>query len=157
MKIIIDFDRKAIIHFLQKHIVEGIRFLYTWFTTDGEILGYILAVFHLMISAGVFGMIIFSHTLYPTFYFQLATFLVLFVIWIQHVVLRVCVYVVAEKELTQTISPYSELIKELLHKYNITGDQFITYFILTETVGLGCFALELISRCFHYAFKYVKF
>ena len=157
MKVVIDFDRKIIIQFLQKHIVQSIRFLYNWFTTDGEILGYILAVFHVMISVGVFSMIIFSHTIYPTFYFQAITFLVLFIIWIQHVLLRVCVYVVAEKELTQTISPYSELIKEFLNKYNITSKQFITYFIITETVGLGCFGLELISRCFHYAFKYLKF
>ncbi len=157
MRIVLDINKEAIISFFQNHITQTIRFLYKWLTTDGEILGYILAVFHLMISAAVFSMIIFSHTFYPSFYFQLITFLVLFVIWIQHIFLRVCVYVVAEKELTKTISPYSELIKELLQRYNITGNQFITYFIIAETVGVGCFALELISRCFYYGFKYIKF
>ncbi len=154
MKIVIDFDRKAVIQFFQKYIVQSIRFLYNWLTTDGEVLGYILAIFHFMISVSVFSMVIFSHTIYPSFYFQLLTFIVLFVIWLQHIFLRVCVYVVAEKELTQTVSPYSEMLKELLKTYNIKSDQFITYFILTETVGVGCFALELISRTSVYVQRY---
>lgn len=155
MRLIIDVNKEKIIETWNLYIINSIKFLYGWFTTDGEILGYILAVFHVMFSAGVILMIILSHTVYPNFYFQLITFICLFIVWSHHVLLNVCIYVVAEKNLTQSISPYHELLHKILKSYNISIDEFVRYFMITETVGVGCFALEIVSRCFHYLFKYL--
>lgn len=156
MRVVLDINKDAIIEFLKYSIVKSIQFFYRWLTTDGEVLGYILSIFHMTISFAVFAMIIVSHTLVPSFKFQLFTFLILLAIWLHHIFLNVCIYIVAEKDLTKTISPYSELLKTLLINYNISPNNFVTYFILIETVGVGCFALEITSRCFHLFFKFMK-
>jgi hypothetical protein len=154
MKIVIDINRDKVIETLKNGLVNLVFLVYSWFINEGEILGYILAVFHILICATVFVFIILCHTIYPVFWLQVVVFIFLFFIWLQHITLKVCVLILAEKELTQNISPYSELIKELLKMYNIRVDQFITYFMITETVGVGCFALELISRISVYAQRY---
>lgn len=148
--------KDIIIEDLKDWIVSAIRFLYGWFTTDGEILGYILAVFHIMISFSVIFMILICHTIYPNFWLQLIVFLSLFAIWIHHVVLNVCISVVAEQNLTQSISPFYEMMKSALNSYNISIDEFVKYFMITETVGVVCFAMEITSRCFYYVFKFIK-
>lgn len=49
--------------------------------------------------------------------------------------------------LTQNRSPYYEIMGEFLHKiFNIKLTDFITYLIVAETVWVGCFGLEIISK-----------
>ena len=124
-----------------------VSFLYQWLTTDGEILGYILGTIHITSSIFIFICIIVSHTIYPVFWLQFVIFICLFLIWIQHIVLKVCVVIVAEMNLTQNRSPYYEIVGEFLHKiFNIKLTDFITYLIVAETVWVGCFGLEIISK-----------
>jgi hypothetical protein len=124
-----------------------VSFLYQWLTTDGEILGYILGIIHITSSIFIFICIIVSHTIYPVFWLQCVIFICLFLIWIQHIVLKVCVVIVAEMNLTQNRSPYYEIMGEFLHKiFNIKLTDFITYLIVAETVWVGCFGLEIISK-----------
>jgi hypothetical protein len=124
-----------------------VSFLYQWLTTDGEILGYILGTIHITSSIFIFICIIVSHTIYPVFWLQCVIFICLFLIWIQHIVLKVCVVIVAEMNLTQNRSPYYEIMGEFLHKiFNIKLTDFITYLIVAETVWVGCFGLEIISK-----------
>jgi hypothetical protein len=59
----------------------------------------------------------------------------------------VCISVIAEKNLTKNISPFHTLIKDV---FQISSTDFSNYFLTAETVALGCFALELISRTITY-------
>jgi hypothetical protein len=147
MQIIVDVNRKAIIEKMALFLNNTVSFLYQWLTTDGEILGYILGTIHITSSIFIFICIIVSHTIYPVFWLQCVIFICLFLIWIQHIVLKVCVVIVAEMNLTQNRSPYYEIMGEFLHKiFNIKLTDFITYLIVAETVWVGCFGLEIISK-----------
>lgn len=154
MKIILDINKDYIIEKLEYFFRALITFAYKWLSEEGEILGHILAVFHVMISATVFLLLFISHTFLPLFSLQLFAFICLFIIWIQHVTLKVCIIIVAEKMLTQNISPYVELLKKLLNNFGIPVEKYTTYFILCETTAVMCFGLELLSNIINYMYVY---
>ena len=143
MKIIIDFDKTILIENLERYLRSLIIFAYKWLTTEAEALGYILGSLHFMISIFLFLLVIVSHTFYPAFWLQCAVFLLLFIIWIQHVFLKVCISILAEKNLTNNISPFHKLVEDL---FGISSHEFGNYLVTAETVALGCFGLELLSR-----------
>ena len=147
MQIILDVNREAIIEKIALFLNKTVSFLYQWLTTDGEVLGYILGTIHITSSIFIFICIIVSHSIYPMFWAQCVIFICLFLIWIQHVVLKVCVVIVAEMDLTQNRSPYYEIMGDFLHKiFNIKLTDFVNYLIVAETVWVGCFGLEIISK-----------
>lgn len=119
----------------------------SWFLVKGEILGYILAVFHFIISAGLITLLIISHTIYPNVWLKVFVFTCLLLIWLQHVVLDVCIVSVWEKQLTSGgITPFHRIVKDIFEMFNLTLAEYDTYLIITESVAVGCFALELISH-----------
>ena len=128
---------------LERYTRNIIRFLYGWLTTDGEVLGYILGVVHFVISMTIIAMVIISHTLYPSFIFQVCVFMCLFIIWLQHVVLKVCISIVAEKNFTNHEPPFYKIIRDIL---GINPSDFTTYFVIAETMAVGCFGLEILGR-----------
>jgi predicted nucleic acid-binding OB-fold protein len=136
--------KESIIQSTTHSIKQTITFLYKWLTTEGEALGYILGHIHFTLFLLLLLCIIIAHTIYPEFWFQTCIFLVLLAIWLQHVILKVCVSTVAENDLTnKQASPFHELVEMMFH---ISTDDFINYFIVAETVALCCFALELIAQ-----------
>jgi hypothetical protein len=153
MKIFIDIDKNVIIDYLKHNFIKIIKFLYGWFTNEGEILGYIFSIFHIMTSFTLLIMIVVCHTIYPAFWLQICVFVCLFVIWLHHVFLEVCIYISVEKELTKGISPYTQFLKSIF-KNKVSTKDFIKYFMIIETIAVSCFGLEIVSRCFHYFFKY---
>jgi hypothetical protein len=154
MKIEIDINKDYIIEKLKNGLVNLVFLVYSWFIHEGEILGYILAVFHILVSTTVFMFIIICHTICPDFWLQVIVFTCLFFIWLQHVTLNVCVVILAEKVLTKNVSPFVEVMKKLLESYNISLEQFGIYFMIAETVGVFAFALELVSRTSVYIQRY---
>jgi len=146
MQIIVDINREIIIEKIAIFLNNIITFLYQWLTTDGEVLGYILGTIHVILSIFILVCVFVCHTVYPVFWFQCVVFIWLFLIWIQHVVLKVCVVIVAEKGLTKNHSPYYEIMGEFLNKiFNIQLSDFVTYLLVAETVAVACFGLEIVS------------
>jgi hypothetical protein len=154
MKIQIDFDKDTLIQHLETQLRGMVRFAFRWLTNEGEVLGYILGSLHFMLFILLVLLVIACHTIYTNFWFQLSVFMCIFIIWIQHIFLKVCISVVAEKNLTQNISPFHTLVEDLLH---ISSNDFGNYFVTAETVALCCFALELISRCSSHIQKYILY
>jgi hypothetical protein len=128
-----------------------IRFIYSWLSTDGEVLGYILGVCHFVISVTICVMVVVAHTLYPVLWFQILVFVLLLVIWIQHVFFKVCISIVAEQKLTNNEPPFFQIIRDILH---IQPTEFINYFLVAETVWVGCFGLELLAKLSVYLYDY---
>jgi hypothetical protein len=143
MKIEIDIDKDKIIQSTESFLRKFVTFAYKWLTTDGEILGYILGFLHFITSIFIFILLIVSHTIYPALWLQIVVFILLFIIWIQHVVLKVCVSVVAEKILTTNESPFHKILEDL---FGVTSSTFSNYLVTSETIALGCFALEIIAN-----------
>lgn len=143
MKLVLEFNSGNLI---EKILSFGYVF-YSWFFTKGEILGYILAVFHFIISAGLVTLLIISHTIYPSVWLKLFVFMCLFLIWLQHVVLDICIVTVWESQLTTgETTPFHRIVKDVLSMFNLTLADYDSYLIITESVAVGCFALELISH-----------
>lgn len=139
--------------FLEK-VFSATYTFYSWFSTKGEILGYILAVFHFIISAGLITLIVISHTIYPSVWLKLFVFVCLFLIWLQHVVLDLCIVTVWESQLTSGgITPFHRIVKDVFSMFNLTLADYDTYLIITESVAVGCFALELLSHLSEHIMK----
>jgi hypothetical protein len=150
MKIEIEIDKEKIIDFLQSNLKKLTYFLYSWFTTDGEILGYILGIWHIIICITILICIFLSHTLFPNVWFQVGCFICLFCIWIQHVFLHVCVVFLAEINLTKKNPPFYTIL------YDIAGiklELYQTYFLLVESTAVAFLFLELIGKFSSYIFE----
>lgn len=149
MKLQVDFDREKIIDFFKINIKHITCFLYSWFTRDGEVLGHILAVWHIMLTISLLTCILLSHTLYPFVWFQFGCFICLFCIWIQHIFLHVCVVINAESDFTNKKAPFYTI----LHAFtNFNFEEHGTYVLLVETTAVGCFFLELVGKFSLYIF-----
>ena len=66
-------------------------------------------------------------------------------VWLQHIFLKVCVSIIAEKDLTKNTSPFHEILETL---FGISTEDFTNYFIVAETVALVFLGLEIFSRGF---------
>jgi hypothetical protein len=142
---------ESILEKYEENLRVFIRFIYSWLSTDGEVLGYILGVCHFVISVTISVMVVVSHTLYPVLWFQILVFVLLLVIWIQHVFFKVCISIVAEQKLTNNEPPFFQIIRDILH---IQPTEFINYFLVAETVWVGCFSLELLAKLSVYLYDY---
>lgn len=140
MQIVID---GPVVEKLENYTRNIISFLYGWISTDGEVLGYILGVVHFVVSMTIIVMIVVSHTLYPAFWFQVGVFVCLLVIWLQHIFLKVCISIVAEQKLTNSEPPFFQIIRNII---GISPSEFSTYFVIAETMAVGCFGLEIVSK-----------
>ena len=143
MKLVVEFNSGNLI----EKLFSIIYTFYSWFITKGEIVGYIIAVFHFIISAGLVTLILISHTIYPSVWLKTFVFICLLLIWLQHVALDICIVSVWEKQLTSGgITPFHRIVKDILSMFNLTLEDYDTYLIITEGVTVACFALELISH-----------
>lgn len=135
----------------ERYLRELVTFLYSWISTDGEVLGYILGVWHFVISITILVAVFISHTLYPVVWFQFLVFMCLVIIWLQHIFLKVCISIVAEQKLTKKDPPFFQIIRDILH---IDPDIFTTNLMVAETVAVGCFGLELVSKLSVFLYEY---
>lgn len=146
MKITFEFDRLETISSMEQKMRNFIKFSYSWLSTDGEVLGHILAVTHFIISGVLYLLIIACHIVYPSTYFQIGVFVCVLIVWLQHILLKVCISVIAEKEFTNVSAPSLLLFKEALGLLGISFTDFMDYFVVAETVCVGMFGLELLSK-----------
>ena len=146
MHLVIDINKEKIIGLLESKTRHLIRFLYGWITNDGEILGYILGVVHFMISVLIFMLLFVSHTLYPALWLQGVVLFLMSLIWIQHVILKVCISIVAEEKLTNGRAPFFGIVNDISNLFNIPLDRFIENLLVAETISVACFTLAFIGR-----------
>ena len=146
--------KQEIIDYLELFLRNSIGFLYKWLTTDGEVLGYILATIHILISTTLLFCSVYCHTIYPFWPFKLGVFLCMLIVWLQHIFLNVCVFTVAELRLTNFIPPSNIYLSYFFSKLLGTNvEQALITLVLVETVGVVCFFLELISELSLYLYK----
>jgi len=146
MRFIIDIDKEKIIEYLEFKLRTLVGFLYSWITHDGEILGYILGVLHFIISFVVFILLFVSHTLYPVLWLQGLALFFMALIWFQHVILKVCISIVAEEKLTNGRAPFFEIVNDISNLFRIPLDRFIENLLVAETISVACFTLAFVGR-----------
>lgn len=146
MKISLEFDKEKVISILEEKLRIFIFFIYSWLTTDGEVLGYILGVGHFVIAVSIFTVLIISYTIYPAFWLQLVVIIGLFIIWIQHIVLKVCISTIAEQNLTKQSAPFFTIVNDMTSYFGIKFDRFVEHVVIAETIAIACLSLGLIGR-----------
>ena len=119
-------------------------------------MSYILAVLHVMLTIIIFTILFISHTIYPTLWLQSLALFFIFVLWIQHVILKVCIFIVAEEKLTNGKAPFFQLINDISSFFRIPFDRFIENVFLAETISLASFTLAFIGRISVYLHEYYR-
>lgn len=139
-------EKEEVIRFLKEWMIHGVTFLYKWLTTDAEILGYILAVLHVLISFTLMLCTCLAHTVYPTWEFKLGCYICMVLVWLQHIFLNVCIFTVAELSLTRIIPPSNIYLSHVFSTLMGTSlSEAMTRLIMGETITVSCFTLELLS------------
>jgi hypothetical protein len=142
----ITIDTGKTIQSLETIWIRVINFIYGWWVKEAEAIGYIVGVIHILFASVIFILIILSHTVYNEFWLQCVVFVCLTLVVIQHIVLKVCIMTVAEENLTHQKALFLDVLDSYLSVVNITTDQFMIYFVLSESVAACFLGLELISR-----------
>lgn len=146
MKFILEIDKQQIIDKSVLILKKSVSFVYQWLTHEGELLGYILSILHIIFGVGALVGLLISYTIYPSFWLQFILLIFLGCVTLQHIFLRVCVVALAEKELTQTISPFYSILENTLTNFGIDYTRFIENVILSEALACIFITLHLISR-----------
>jgi hypothetical protein len=147
-------NKQEIIDYLEFILRNSIGFLYKWLTTDGEVLGYIVIIIHILCSITIFLCIIYSHTIYPLWQFKLGVFICLLLVWLQHIFLDVCIFTVSELKLTNgTFSSNIHLSYFFSKLLGTKIEDAMNLLVLCEFITISCFSLELISELSLYLYN----
>jgi hypothetical protein len=111
-----------------------------------EWLGYASAIFHLFVTNTFIVLIIVSHTIYPALWFKIVLFILLLILFVQHVLLGGCVMTMFEKHITsQDESPFRKLLEKIFVSFGLTLEQYDTYFLVILATSLLWMGLEILS------------
>ena len=137
-------EKEEIINYLSNWVNKALTFLYSWLTTDKEVLAHILAIIHFMGVVLIFILIVVSHTICRDLWLKVLVIIVIFIIWFQHIFLKVCILISSEKELIDSESPYSSIVNIFFQKNdeednyegNITAETYALIFLGLELINL---------------------
>jgi hypothetical protein len=147
-------DKQHIQESLELFFTQLICYVYSWLSNDGEVIGYIIGVFHILIAASVSLILFISHTVYPNFWLKLFNFICLFFIFMQHVIFNICLLIPMEERLTKQQTIFYPLLEKVLGPTGINVNQFITYLVISEGTAVVCFGLELLSHVSRFVYNY---
>jgi hypothetical protein len=92
--------------------------------------------------------------MYPALWLQAVSLLSLGIIWFQHVILKVCISIVAEEKLTNGRAPFFGIVNDISDFFKIPFDRFVENILLAETISLASFTLAFIGRISLYIHEY---
>jgi len=126
------------------------RFIYKWVSEKDEVLGEIMRTLHLFIFWTLLVLVIVSHTVYPVFWFQAVIFSLIFIVWIQHIILKTCVLTSIELKLLGPDKPI--MIDSLLYVFGIPvqKESRMGVTVMLSSASVLFLGLELIARCLMY-------
>lgn len=139
-------NREEVVSMLVKKLKQLISFLYGWISSDAEVLGYILGVSHFVVAILIIIVFIVAHTIYPAIWLQGVVLAGLIIIWLQHVILKVCISTVTEEEFTKSGAPFFKIVEDVISVFNIKINTYIDNILLVETIAISCFSLAFIGR-----------
>ena len=150
-------DRKQIRTFLVESLERFVKFFYGWISDNNDALSKMTYILHIFVLLFFFSLIFVSHIIYPVFWFQLLVFIISFVIWLQHVILHMCVCTSLEIKLGGIDSPIAiDVILELFG-IPINREARIGVTILMTTLFTTFLGLELTARSIMFLREYYGF
>jgi hypothetical protein len=154
MEISIQINKQEIIRIVEAFFSNSIRYAYLWLSSDGEVLGFIVGVYHILLAVSMPILIFVSHTIYPSFWFKLYIIICLIFVFIQHIFLNMCILIPLEEKLTKQKTIFYPVLEQFLLPLNISVPQFISYVVVSEGTAIICFGLELVSIISRFVFKH---
>lgn len=156
MKFVIDIDKEKISNSIQTFLISSVQYTYSWLSNDGEIMGYIIGVYHIIIAFTILIMILVTHTIYPNVWLKLYILVCLSIIFIQHIFFEVCLLIPIEENLTKQKTIFYPFLERCLKPFSITVEQFILYLVISEGTAIACFSLELLSEFSKFLYLYLS-
>jgi hypothetical protein len=154
MNLTITIDKNSVQKSLETFFIGLVHRTYSWLSTDGEVLGYIIGVYHVLCATSIPILAIISHTIYPSVWLKLYVFINLLCVFSQHIFLNICILIPLEEKLTKQKTIFYPVIKTFLDPLNITLQQFLTYLVIAEGFTTLCFGLELLSNVSSFVFNH---
>jgi len=150
-------DRKHIRTILVDSLESFVKFFYGWISDNNEALSKMTYALHIFILLFFFSLIFVCHVIYPVFWFQVIVFIISFVVWIQHIILHMCVCTSLEIKLGGKDSPIA--VDPLLELFNIpiNRETRIGVTILMTTLFTLFLGLELVARSIMFLREYYGF
>lgn len=136
--------------FIIEKLESLLRWGYSWLSDNDEILGKILYTLHILTLLVILVMIFISHTIYPVFWLQSLVFIVVLIIWIQHILLRSCVCSSLERKLMGDDAPLAIDVVLSILGIPVSKQSRMGVTLLMSSVGVAFLGLELIARCVMY-------
>lgn len=135
----------------------GLRLGYRWITDNDAVLGKILYTLHLLALLVIIIMVFVSHVIYPVIWLQILVFIVVLIIWLQHILLHSCVCSSLERKLMGgddrlAIDNLLELLRIPITKQSRMGVTF-----LVSSLAVLFLGLELTARGVMYVRQYYGF
>ena len=135
---------------LKETLVNGLesllRWAYKWLSDNDEILGKVLYTLHILAMISLFIMIFVSHVIYPVIWLQIGVFLVVLLVWLQHICLRTCICSSLERRLMGTDSRLAIDIVLDVFGIPVTKHTRMGVTLLLSTFGVVFLGLELVAR-----------
>ena len=122
------------------------RTLYGWIASNDEILGKIVYTVHMFIIFTIVVLVVISHTIYPMFWFQVFVFCIVFIIWLQHILLRTCVLTSLERRFMGKETPTSVDVALELFGIPVMKETRRGVTFMASTFAIVLLGLELIAR-----------
>lgn len=134
--------KQVIIEYLEK----ALRWSYRWLSNNDEILGKVLYTLHILSLLVIMVMIFVSHVIYPVIWLQVLVFSVVFIIWLQHVLLHSCVCSSLERKLMGGDARLSiDIILEMF-RIPITKESRMGITVMLSTCAVLFLGMELTAR-----------
>ena len=133
--------KRSIVDFLERTS----RFIYGWIADNDDLLGTIILVVHTFLAITLLVLVVVSHTIYPMFWFQFFIFCLMFLVWLQHLILKTCVLTSLERRL---ISGDITSMDAILNMFGIpiTRETRSGVTLIVSTIITGLLGLELVAR-----------
>jgi hypothetical protein len=137
-------------YYLVQQLEKLMRATYGWLSENDESLGKITYIVHIFSLLLIIILVIVSHLVYPVIWFQTLVFLVVFTVWIQHILLHACICSVLEIKLMGRKAHLAIDIILDIFKIPVSKETRMGITVLMSTSAVFFLGIELLSRCIMY-------
>ena len=132
---------------MKKYLISQLHAWLNYFypDLDKESLSKNLYCIHIVCISLLVGAIILSHTVYPMFWLQCLVFVVAVLIWLQHIVLQICICTFVEQQLSTKTPVIVDGILELFGM-EVTNKNRLGVTFLFGSLTVSFLGLELFAR-----------
>jgi len=137
-------------YYLVQKLEKLLRGAYGWLSENDESLGKITYMLHIFSLLFILILVVVSHTIYPVIWFQFLVFIIVFIVWIQHILLHTCICSVLEIKLMGREAPLAIDVILDIFKIPVSKETRMGITVFLSTTAVFFLGLELVSRSIMY-------